>query len=60
MRNQNPPEVGRFVEDVRIRKTDNPCRQGIRKIDGPLAAAQAKDNLWLKSASAWMRGVMRR
>ena len=45
MRNQNPPEIGRFVEDVAIWCTDNPCGVRIPEINGPLAAAQAKDDL---------------
>ena len=45
MRNQNPPEIGRFVEDVGIWYTDNPRRVGIPEINGPLTAAQAKNDL---------------
>src|ERR1035438_2238939 len=45
MRDQNPPEIGCFVEDIGIRHADNPSRAGIREIDYRLTAAQAKNDL---------------
>jgi len=41
----NPAEIGRFAEDVGIWQTNNPCRAGVLEIDGPLAAAHAKNDL---------------
>jgi hypothetical protein len=45
MRNQNPPEIRRFAEDIGIWHTDDPSRVGIVEIDGRLTAAQAKNDL---------------
>ena len=45
VRDQNPPEIGRFVEDVGIWYTDNPRRVGIPENNGPLTAAQPKNDL---------------
>jgi hypothetical protein len=45
MGNQNPAALCRFVKDVGIWYTDNPCRAGILEIDAPLTAAKAKNDL---------------
>ena len=45
MGNQNPPEIRRLAEDIGIWHTHDPSRMGILKIDGRLAAAQAKNDL---------------
>jgi hypothetical protein len=45
MRNQDPAKIGCSVNDVWVWYTDDPCRVGILKIDGPLMAAQATNGL---------------
>ena len=45
MRNQNPPEIGCFAEDIGIWHADNPSRVCIFEIDCRLTAAQAKNDL---------------
>jgi len=45
MRNQNPPDIGSFVEDGGVWYTDNACRAGVLEIDRSLTAAQTKNDL---------------
>jgi hypothetical protein len=60
MRNQNPPEIGCFVEDIGVWYADNPSSVRIRETDHRLTAARRPRTIfWLKSASAWERGLRR-
>ena len=45
MRNQNPPQIGCFVENIGIWHADNAARAGILEIDRGLTSAQAKNDL---------------
>ena len=44
MRNQNPPQIGCFVEDIGVWCADNPSSVRIHEIGRRLTAAQAQDD----------------
>ena len=52
VRNQNPPEIGRSMEDVGIWYTDNPRRVGIPENNARSQRRKPRTIFWLKSASA--------